>query len=188
VDAWQDKNIVWFLSMGVPLTGSITVQRRMKKKGRIDVRAPPIVEVYQKYMRGVDRADQQLSSFRPGSQTKRWWVVLAWHIINLAVHNAYIVARLNHEAAGTKSLTNSEFRLKLAHQLVNGWTCVKEAGRPRSVKGDVECHLVKLATEARCHVCGLASTGRKRVQTRYGCVTCGEHVCPTCYDVHRQKK
>ncbi len=79
-----------------------------------------------------------LSSFRSASAAKRWWVVLAWHIINLAVHNAYIVPKLNH-AAGTGPMTKNAFRLTLAEQLVNGWTCRKPAGR-HSSKPVVDTH------------------------------------------------
>jgi hypothetical protein len=187
VIAWQDRVVVFFLSSCCPPFPPATVQRRTKEKKEITVGAPPVHAVYQTNMRGVDVADQQLSSYRPGSQTKRWWVVLAWHIINLMVHNAYIVHKLNAAAAGTKPITNREFRLKLAEQLVHGWSSRKRAGRPSQTLHGINHQLVKFTNICRCVECGLASTGGKIRRTWYGCVTCGVHVHSKCFDKHCEK-
>jgi hypothetical protein len=144
--------------------------------------------VYQSHMGGVDRADHQLSSFRPGSQAKRWWVVLAWHIINLSVHNAYIVHKLNHAAAGTKSMTNNKLRLMLAEQLVNGWTCRKRAGRSSLQPSTATHQRVVLDKRHDCSNCSSRAKGNKRVQTHFGCSTCKVPLCLRCHMAHRSEQ
>lgn len=64
------------------------------------------------------------SSCMPGSKSRRWWVKMAWGIINIAIHNAYIEHRLQCEAIRPEPktpMTNFAFRLALAKQLANGY-------------------------------------------------------------------
>jgi hypothetical protein len=183
--AWQDRKLVFFLCTCCPARGTATVKRWTKKKERIAVQAPPVLGVYQPYMRGVDMANQQLSSFRPGSATKRWWVVMAWHCINLAVHNAYIMHKSYSIAANMKPLSNSAFRLRLATQLIGGYSCRVRAVRHSAVTGSVVHRLVRRKPKRDCSVCCSRASGETRVTTRYVCDVCNVYVCPLCYDKHR---
>src|SRR6185437_1713829 len=136
-------------------------------------------------MRGVDRVDQQCGSYRPGSRTLRWWVPLAWGIINLAIHNTYVIHLHRHAAAGTKPMTNFAFRLSLAKKLINGYRGRKRAGRPRQLPPDAKHRLVYTTNKLDCCICSKRNTGGKQVQSRYGCSTCNVSLCVLCYDKHR---
>ncbi len=83
--------------------------------------------LYQKYMRGVDRVDQRLRYFRPRGKSHLWWTTLAMHIINITVHNAFILHR-NH--ASDNCMSNRTFRLKLALALIDQYCGRKPIGRP----------------------------------------------------------
>src|SRR6185437_12928544 len=135
-------------------------------------------------MRGVDRVDQQCGSYRPGSRTLRWWVPLAWGIINLAIHNTYVIHLDRHAAAGTKPLTNFAFRLSLAKKLINGYRGRKRAGRPRQLPSDAKHRLVLWDTKGDCCVCSKRSGSGKQKTPKYGCFTCNVYCCVLCYDTH----
>jgi hypothetical protein len=108
-----------------------------------------------------------MQAFQPGSNSKRWWVVLAWTIIDVAVHNAFIIYC---HLPSAKQLTNREFRLQLAEELVHDFLSRKQTARSAAEPG-AGCQLVNLTTKRRCRECGLKSTGGDRSETVYGCTT-----------------
>ena len=124
---WQQNNITvthWGDSVAVFLISNVhspdekaTVQRWVKGSGRTEVAAPSCVPTYVQYMRGVDRVDQQCASYWPGSKAQRWWPSMAWGIINIGVHNAYVLHREQCRAAGRIPPSNFAFRKQLCMEL-----------------------------------------------------------------------
>lgn len=56
--AWKDKKVVFYLSTNCNPSETINVQRKQKDGTIKDVPSPIIGQMYNKYMFGVDRADQ----------------------------------------------------------------------------------------------------------------------------------
>ena len=113
--AWKDKKVVYFLTSGCQPSGDNTVNRR-KKDGTIEnIFAPPCVDSYNKYMGGVDYADQKRSDYRIPVKSRRWYRYLAFFLFETAVVNAFILRSLspNH----TK-MTQKQFRLELIDKLI----------------------------------------------------------------------
>lgn len=184
--AWGDRNVVFLVSSVNSPIKSIKVQRHVEGYERVEVGAPQVVGDYQHSMRGVDRLDQQINSKRPGAKTMRWWVAMAWGIINLIVHNAYVLHRESCIAAAEQPLTNYAFRLRLAKQLVGSYSGRSRAGRQSAAPGGGEHRLGLMHSKRDCKVCSSRASHAKRKQSRWGCVLCNVHLCLTCYDDHRE--
>jgi hypothetical protein len=184
ITRWGDSVAVFLISNVHSPDEKASVQRWVKGEGRTDVAAPAVVPTYQQYMRGVDRADQQCASYWPGSKARRWWPSVAWGIINIGVHNAYILHQLQCKASDTRPLTNFAFRKQLAQQL-RGDHCANTrplpgrdgsvAHRPRLINGNL----------ARvCHGVGCSSRSGKPTRTRWACNLCLHAICPACGPAH----
>ena len=52
---------------------------------------PVPIYFYNKFMGGVDRADQILENYEVLRQTNKYWMTLFFHFADLAVVNAYII-------------------------------------------------------------------------------------------------
>jgi hypothetical protein len=158
-----------------------TVQGWVKGSGRTEVAAPSCVPTYVQYMRGVDRVDQQCASYWPGSKAVRWWPSMAWGIINIGVHNAYVLHREQCRAAGRKPPSNFAFRKQLCLQLRGDYhSNTRSAGfsaadRPRLISGD----LARVCTTRDC----MTQSG-KRTRTTWVCDVCEKSVCPSCGPAH----
>jgi hypothetical protein len=52
---------------------------------------PASVELYNKFMGGVDKADMFLSLYRTKLRTKKWYHRIAFHLLSLAVVNSFVM-------------------------------------------------------------------------------------------------
>lgn len=76
--AWKDKKVVTYLSTNCDPTLVRTVRRR-KKDGTVqDVPAPAVSEYYNKYMFGVDLADQKRMQYSTCRKARKWYKYLFW--------------------------------------------------------------------------------------------------------------
>ena len=75
---WHDKKMVSFLSTNCQPTGNNTVKRKRNDGTLQDVSAPPCVVAYNKFMGGVDYADQKRSEYRIPIKSRRWYRYLAF--------------------------------------------------------------------------------------------------------------
>ena len=66
-------------------------------------------------MGGVDLADQMMCYYSVGRKNMKWWRKVLWRLHDHAITNAYVIYKQNNSNA--KSLTNLQFRLKLAEAL-----------------------------------------------------------------------
>ena len=70
------------------------VTRKAKTDGvwrEVDVTQPVVIQRYNAYMNGVDRSDQMLANNHCLRKCRKWWKVLFFHLIDIAVVNAYIL-------------------------------------------------------------------------------------------------
>ncbi len=72
-----------------------------KKKKEVSVPRPASVELYNKFMGGVDKADMYLSLYCTKLRTKKWYHRIAFHLLSLAVVNSFVMYR---ELGGQGSL------------------------------------------------------------------------------------
>ncbi|XP_052269913.1 piggyBac transposable element-derived protein 4-like [Dreissena polymorpha] len=75
---------------------------------------PKMVIAYDKFMGGVDRADQMVSNSRSNIRTMKWWKKVFFHVLSLTVLNSYIAYKHN----SIHPMSHSSFRKKLVSQLI----------------------------------------------------------------------
>ena len=56
---------------------------------------PDMVLNYTKFMGGVDKFDQLRNYYPVGHHTKKWWKVLFFNLLDMAITNAYIVIKIS---------------------------------------------------------------------------------------------
>lgn len=132
---WKDNKVVTLLPTYVGAEPAGKVQRFDKKlKQKIDVPCPKVVQEYNMHMGGVDLMDSHLGRYRIRVKSKKWYMRLFYHLLDLAVINSWVLFKKNMTAKGTpkKLLPNlGEFRNELANALCNvGISNGNKRGRP----------------------------------------------------------
>ena len=63
------------------------------KEAFIDIDRPFIVSEYNKCMGGINLLDSCVSRYKYNLRSRRWYVNLFWHLVTLAVINAWLLYR-----------------------------------------------------------------------------------------------
>ena len=56
-----------------------------------EIKIPKVIDDYNHWMGGVDKADQLISSYRPNVRCRRVWMPMIFHAMDVLRINAYIV-------------------------------------------------------------------------------------------------
>ena len=81
---WKDKKVVNFLSTAESGLAVAEVNRR-KKDGTVEkVPCPAVVLNYNKFMNGVDRADQIRTTYSTYRTSRKWWQYLFWFLSGMS--------------------------------------------------------------------------------------------------------
>lgn len=156
-----------------------------------------IILMYNRYMKGVDRADQYLSYYSILRKTVKWPKKVAFWLINCALFNSFRV----FQKTNTNPIRYKEFLLQVAKDWASDKSVTEtsesdtETARPETstqtprrpssdppgrLSGDMRKHVLdkivgkeegkRKYPARRCHVC---ATHKKRSETRYICKFCG---------------
>lgn len=93
---WHDNSIVNIVSNChalEPITKVDRVGFVNKKRAKIQVDCPALVRMYNKYMGGVDRFDENVDSMRVALRGKKWWFSLFAFGLDAACQNAWLIKR-----------------------------------------------------------------------------------------------
>jgi Transposase IS4 len=127
----------FFMSSSVPVDGNVSDidNDSDDTDGDLEVPCPNIVSYYNRYMGGVDLVDQLKGYYGIDRKSKRWWIRLFFHFVDLAVTNAYILyihsyRNYTHPPMVYNPVDQLMFRCQLIDQLVNHYTSRKQHGRP----------------------------------------------------------
>ena len=133
--SWYDNKPVYFLStIHKPLHAPDTPQankevKRRSKQGVIQVPCPTVLKDYNKYMCGIDRADQNNRYYSAGRNCKRWPPRIVFHQLETSINNAFQLYKAI--PTSTQKLTSREFRMTLATNLMMSYRTSQAIGRPR---------------------------------------------------------
>ncbi len=134
--AWKDNKVV---SMVSTYKGSLpmTMVRRYDRKNKkhIDVQCPALVELYNKHMGGVDTMDAMIGRHKIKIKSKKWYLKLFFHLMDMAVVNAWLLARRT-KFIGNET-PNWKFRLDLARSLCASGAS-RKMGRPSSTEPQLD--------------------------------------------------
>ena len=67
------------------------------------------IEIYNKYMGGTERMDENINYYRIGIRDDKWWWCLFTWMVDASMHNAWQIARRRGE-----SMTHLDFRREVA--------------------------------------------------------------------------
>lgn len=138
-------------------------------KKKVDVGIPYLFQNYNRYMGGVDQADQSISLYRIAIRGKKWWWVLFTYMLDLAVSNAWRLHLLTNET----KMDQFDFRRYIARHYLRHTSRVSlrpSASVVPSLKHDMVGHYPnKLSRQLRCTVC--------HMKVRWECKKCCKSLC-----------
>ena len=200
---WMDKRPVTLLTTFHDSSSIQTTRRtRHAENGQEVVSKPAAIAEYNKFMGGVDKSDQFLSYYTFHHRTLKWWKRAAFHLLNLACVNAYIIYCESHH-----KLIHELFLVEVAKGLLiqcghssddlensDGQTFSSPAEIPPSFRLTGRHFLEELPPcdsgrirQCVCRVCSNRK-GRKKVTTRYRCKSCKVPLCPTtCFELYHER-
>ena len=94
---WQDKRLITMLTT---ILENKTVNKKRSRFGSNHeevVCKPLCIEEYNKHMGGVDKSDQMLSYYGFIHKTLKWSNRAAFHLLDLAIVNSYILYKLSNQ-------------------------------------------------------------------------------------------
>ena len=91
VQVWKDKRLVQMISMIHDAT--IVNTGRKHKKTNMEIKKPYTVVQYNKFMKGINRADQHHSYYSVLRKTVKWSKKVVLYLLNCALFNAFFVYR-----------------------------------------------------------------------------------------------
>ena len=139
---WNDSKFVHLLTT-MPATSECSdTTRSVKEKGKWMQKAmqrPVIIELYNKFMGGVDLADQRVRSYQRNTKTYVWYMKLFFYLLEVAIMNAYILERKNphHNPPATqKARQMLPFRQELVNNLIGGRVYRKRQNSSQSLPAE----------------------------------------------------
>jgi hypothetical protein len=91
VQVWKDKRLVHMISTINDTT--IVNTERKDRKTKMEIKKPYAIFQYNKFMKGVGRADQYLSYYSILRKCVKWSKKVVLYLINCALFNAFCVYR-----------------------------------------------------------------------------------------------
>lgn len=205
VTVWKDTKDVSFISNVHSSKGHDTVGRKQKHGSVKNISAPPVVKDYNANMGAIDRHDQLKKSYAIDRKSRRWWVRIFLHLLDICRVNAFILYGVCYqmwnsgpmEEEPPPLLDQKQFTSSLVRSLCGTFTCRKKTGRPPAIPlplvrspGHESVNVVKAGAKrkGRCHYCAMGPNKRARVETRFGCVRCSVRLCPDkCHDLYHAR-
>ena len=127
VQQWKDKAVTILTTIDSPNDYGF-VERKVKIDNRwdkVNVKCPSAIHRYNQYMNGMDRSDQILGKNSCLRKFMRWWKVLSFHIVDIAVANSFVLFQLHckllnvEELKRPKKYSPASFRKELIRQLAD---------------------------------------------------------------------
>lgn len=116
---WKDNKLVTLLSTFSGMNPISEVKRFSKKeKKSVLVPSPYVISVYNKHMGGVDLLDSNIGRYKIGIKSRKWYMRLFYHLVDITVNNAWLLQKRIHESKRLKYKSSlADFREELAVSL-----------------------------------------------------------------------
>lgn len=154
VAKWLDNKVVLVASnyIGIEPMGTISRWDKSENKHK-DIQCPSIVLSYNKSMGGVDLVDMLISLYRIKVKTKRWYIKVLWHLIDICKVNAWNLYRRHFAQLNLpkqKMLSLCQFSTQLGQALMysNKFFAGSQRGRPSKRASSASIKPSKRATVA----------------------------------------
>lgn len=147
VDGTEVGTVMWYDNKPVVLSSSFVGQQPIDKVSRyckkqkkyIEVDCPKIVTIYNQHMGGVDLLDSFLGKYKIKMRTKKWYLRLFYHFLDIIVINCWLLHKRVGEQKNEPILTKLKgFKLEIGKSLcLSGPSLQRKRGRPSSVTDDM---------------------------------------------------
>ena len=180
--SWVDKKQVTLIDTLCPENLFTTVKRKGKDGSVTPVPCPAAVKYYNKYMGGVDLADNLRRSCTFSLKSVRWYMRIFWYLLESAAVNAHIVQM---ETTGIK-MPQINFRKQLAVDLIARFNSRLRPGKQSLITaGRFRDRHFPDKNESSRGVCAVETCG---VRTYFFCPDCNKRLCPVpCFKVYHTK-
>jgi uncharacterized protein Usg len=180
-----------------PSTFSKRVRSRYHENFYREVDHPKVVQLYTKYMGGVDLADQQVSYCALLHRMLKWWKkVVLCNLLEVSVSNSKVIYK---ELNPGKRVKTEKFRLSVIHGLLEGYEAPNRPFRRPITNPDTRLtgrhflglnpHVTNKGKQSKpdCEVC--SDRSKKRHQTQYICTDCKKPMCPVpCFELYHTRQ
>jgi len=185
---WYDNHAVHVVSNAFGSQPVNQVSRYCRKtKTRINVSQPFLIRQYNKGMEGVDRCDQNVSTYRISTWIRKWWWALFVWVPDVIMQNGWFLYRRN-KTSDAESLDLLSFRCSVVQTFMMCYkqptsTSGRQRGRilppSRRVSSDIRSDRTNhyqsaLETQKRCALC--------HKNTRRGCKKCDVGLHNHCFE------
>ena len=127
--AWKDNKTVTVLSTNCGPQDTVIADWRVGCHS-IHINQPKNVNLYNKYMGGVDQHDQMRLQYGLGHFSKKAWKYLLWFFVNAFLVNAYILYQMKSARVTKKKYSHVDFHRDVAQSLIAGFTSRKRKADP----------------------------------------------------------
>ena len=135
---WNDNKLFNIMStFGSAHPGS-TVQRWDRTKGnqtKVTVPCPGLVRFYNSNMGGVDKMDSLLGFYRTFFRSKKWFLRIFFHFLDLCLINGWLIYRRDFDQSQCtgKPLSLYHFKMAVSYTLRNQHRPLKKVGQRPAV-------------------------------------------------------
>lgn len=169
---WMDSKEVSVCSTLHTARSGDTVKRACKVGGKrqaVEVPVPSAIKDYNHYMGGVNLSEQPIGSYSSRRRSRKWYVTVLHHFIDIAVADSFIVHKELCSRLEQQPLTHQAFQEQLIADL-----CAVTP--PTAVQESHQLHIPVAISEG-------ASGSKKATQGRRKCKLCGRctpFMCEAC--------
>lgn len=187
---WHDKKEVWMLS-SAHAAALIETEKRDYRSGLYKKKPSCIVD-YNSNMGAVDRVDMILSTLNSLRKTIKWYKKLFFHLLDLAVYNAYIL----YKKSTPSKQKFSEFHLTLIREILRKYFQRRSnVGGGKRKSEDLPFRLIDRHFPSKCpnradttqlsrRKCVVCVKHKRRSDTRYECKKCDVGLCiDNCFEI-----
>ena len=123
ITKWFDSKCVYMCSTYVNPTETTEVKRWDRSGSKyINAQCPEVVREYNKSMGGVDLSDMLISLYRTQIKTKRWYIKVLFHCVDIAKVNVWLLYKrhwMQLETPKRKQKSLLKFILEIIHSLLH---------------------------------------------------------------------
>lgn len=173
------------------------MKRKSKNGETEDVNCPRILCDYNKNMGFVDKLDQLKGNFEINRRSRKWWLRIFFHFVDVSIVNSYILYLLTGQNISHKDFRRGVVDGLIAKKLVNikkpkSTSSLQIKRHKPTVSAEIRlessAHQPERTTRRRCALC---STIEKQVRTEWSCSICKLPLClsksRSCFQEYHQK-
>lgn len=136
-----------------------------ESKCKTEIPFPRAIQLYNKYMGGVDLHDGHCSNLMPCLRAKKWTWAIFLRLIQSSITNALVLHNLSSRE---KKIGSKDMALAIAQKYL-----------AKKTDERLKCH-VKTSSEHRRNCINFKNCSKR---TRIMCIDCKDYFCATCFDL-----